>query len=45
MEITKFLCGFFFDDFWHYLQLIVIVAVVLGHPVVKINKICTKKEE
>ena len=28
MEITKYLCEFFFTNFWHWLGLVVILAVV-----------------
>lgn len=28
MEITKYLCEFFFTDFWHWLGLVVILGIV-----------------
>lgn len=28
MEITKYLCEFFFTNFWHWLWLVVILSVV-----------------
>ena len=28
MEITKYLCEFFFTNFWHWLGLVVILAVI-----------------
>ena len=27
MEITKYLCEFFFTNFWHWLGLVVIVSI------------------
>jgi hypothetical protein len=28
MEITRYLCEFFFTNFWHWIGLVVILAVV-----------------
>ena len=28
MEITKYLCEFFFTNFWHWLGLVVILSIV-----------------
>lgn len=28
MEIIKYLCEFFFTNFWHWLGLVVIIAVI-----------------
>ena len=28
MEIVKYLCEFFFTDFWHWLGLVVILGIV-----------------
>lgn len=28
MEITKYLCEFFFTNFWHWLGLVVILGIV-----------------
>ena len=28
METAKFLCEFFFDNFWHYLALLVLVCAM-----------------
>lgn len=28
MEVTKYLCEFFFTNFWHWLGLVIILAIV-----------------
>lgn len=28
MEIVKYLCEFFFNDLWHWLELIILIGVV-----------------
>jgi len=28
MEITKYICEFFFNDFWHWLGLVILVAII-----------------
>ena len=38
MEQTKYLCEFFFADFWHWLGLFLIVAALFNQPFIKINK-------
>lgn len=34
MEIVKYLCEFFFTNFWHWLGLVVILAVVFRFGIV-----------
>lgn len=45
MEITKFICEFFFCDFWHWLGLFLIIAAIFDHPLIEINKLFKKKGE
>lgn len=42
MSIVKYLCEFFFCDFWHFLELFIIVGLVSQK--VKIIKIHKDKE-
>lgn len=37
METTKFLVEFFFDDFWHWLGLVCLVAAMTGAKFMHIN--------
>lgn len=37
MEEIKYLCEFFFDDFWHWLGLVVILAIVFGSSLISMN--------
>lgn len=37
MEEIKYLCEFFFDDFWHWLGLVVILAIVFGCSLISMN--------
>lgn len=30
MEVTKYLCEFFFTNFWHWLGLVIFVAAIRG---------------
>ena len=34
MEVTKYLCEFFFTNFWHWLGLVVILAIVFRFGIV-----------
>lgn len=43
MEIVKYLCEFFFCDGWHYIMLLLLVAVSRAVPQVN-NYIRNKKE-
>jgi len=45
MEITKYLCEFFFTDFWHWLGLVVALYTVGFHTVIikKDNQITSKE--
>lgn len=50
MEITKYLCEFFFTNFWHWLGLVVILAVVFRFGLVSFitdnsRKIVKRDEE
>jgi len=46
MEITRYLCEFFFGHFWHYMGLLMIVSVISGCSVVRfINKEEKEKEQ
>ena len=38
MEITKYLCEFFFTDFWHWLGLLIILAVIFHKQLIKITR-------
>ena len=37
MEAVKYLCEFFFCDFWHYLGLLLLVAVLFGRGIINIK--------
>ena len=43
MEIVKYLCEFFFTNFWHWLGLLFIIAVIFHMPLIYIGK--KKKKE
>lgn len=45
MEITKYLCEFFFDDIWHYLGLVVLVGTIFHKEVIKIVRNYKKEEK
>ena len=38
MEITKYLCEFFFTDFWHWLGLVLLCAVIFRIQLIRIGK-------
>lgn len=37
MEIVKYLCEFFFGNFWHWLGLLCIIAVFCGMGIIRIG--------
>ena len=37
MEIVKYLCEFFFGNFWHWLGLLFIIATICGMGIVKLG--------
>lgn len=37
METIKFLCEFFFDDYWHFLGGFVYLVVICGFRLISIN--------
>lgn len=37
METVKFVCEFFFTDFWHWLGLVVLIGVIFGTGFIKVN--------
>ena len=47
MEITKYLCEFFFNDFWHWLGLTTMLCVVCNIRLLELNigKKQDKKED
>lgn len=45
MEIVKYLCEFFFTDFWHWLGLLFVLSVIFGMPLVYIGTRKNKKED
>lgn len=38
MEIVKYLCEFFFTDFWHWLGLVIFVTFLIPRTIVDIIK-------
>lgn len=42
MEIVKYICEFFFTNFWHWLGLLILLAVIFG-SVTKINNYIKNK--
>lgn len=36
MEIVEYLCEFFFCNFWHWLGLLFIVAIICGTSLVRV---------
>lgn len=38
MEIVKYLCEFFFTNFWNFLGLIIVLAIISGSTLIKIEK-------
>lgn len=52
MEVTKYLCEFFFTNFWHWLGLVSILAIVFrfgilsfGNKFTETNHINNDKED
>ena len=39
MEIVKYLCEFFFDNFWHWLELIILMGIISQKVIVNKNKL------
>ena len=37
MEVVKYLCEFFFGNFWHWLGLLFIIATICGMGIVKLG--------
>jgi len=37
METVKYLCEFFFTNFWHWLGLAVLLGIVFGNGFIKID--------
>lgn len=37
MEIAKYLCEFFFTNFWHWLGLAALLGIVFGNELIKID--------
>lgn len=37
MEIVKYLCEFFFGNFWHWLGLIFVLLAILPSGLIRIN--------
>ena len=37
MEIVKYLCEFFFTNFWHWLGLAALLEIVFGNELIKID--------
>lgn len=38
MEIVKFICEFFFTNFWHWLGGLCYLAIIFDATLIKINK-------
>lgn len=45
MEIVKYLCEFFFTDFWHWLGLVILAAVIVPRGIFEINKYIGNKDK
>ena len=45
MEITKYLCEFFFTDFWHWLGLWFIIGTIFYGELIKIGKFNNKERK
>jgi D-alanyl-lipoteichoic acid acyltransferase DltB (MBOAT superfamily) len=45
MEITKYLCEFFFTDFLHWLGLWFIIGTIFHGELIKIGKFNNKEEK
>ena len=38
MEIAKYLCEFFFCNFWHFIELLLIAAAIGSKHIINYNK-------
>ena len=38
LEVIKYLCEFFFTNFWHWLGLIIVLTIISGSTLIKIEK-------
>lgn len=45
MEVVKYLCEFFFGNFWHWLGLVIILEAAFGVPFIVFNRKSTKNKE
>ena len=45
MNTIKFICEFFFTDFWHWLGLVIVLCVLLRFGLITINIGNKNKEE
>ena len=45
MEIVKYLCEFFFTNFWHWLGLVIMLESLFGIPFIKFTRTKKSKEE
>lgn len=45
MEITKYLCEFFFCNFWHWLGLLIIISEISNFRVTRIMERIAKENE
>lgn len=45
MEIVKYLCEFFFTNFWHWLGLWFILGTIFSVPLLRINCGSSRKEK
>lgn len=44
MEITRYLCEFFFTNFWHWLGLVIIISIVFRFGLITFTTGKSKRE-
>lgn len=45
MEIVKYICEFFFTDFWHWSGLLIFLVVIFGSTYIKATEINNYKNK
>lgn len=45
MEIIKYICEFFFTNFWHWLGLLIFLVVIFGSTYIKTTEINNYKNK
>ena len=45
MEVVKYICEFFFGNFWHWLELALLLSVIVVRPTITIKSKRVEEEK